>query len=193
MVRELLFLMVSVICVLVRDHGSWVMTAPSHFCSDFHLQPCYYQWGFIVLFPCYLSCKHKSHNVTNNICLLSLHFIWLLVVVHQCSWWSVVQKIYQWQTFNEILNHCCNLDLKASKSDVFTRYSRFMFHQTSFHCKRFCNSVDMIESHILICALTLTFILKITIQSFHKILQLMMMHHHTKLRYKTLSGSKNIV
>ena len=52
MVRQLLFLVRSVICVLIRGYGSQVMTPPYHFFFPVCLQLCSHQSEFVVLFPC---------------------------------------------------------------------------------------------------------------------------------------------
>ena len=61
-VRELLFLVTSVICVRIRGHGSEVTTTPYHIRSDFCLKQRSYHNGFIVVFLCYLSHKHKTYR-----------------------------------------------------------------------------------------------------------------------------------
>ena len=54
-VRELLFLVMSVICVRIRGCGSEATTTPHHIRSDFCLKQCSYHNGFVVLFLRYLS------------------------------------------------------------------------------------------------------------------------------------------
>ena len=63
-VRELLFLVTSVICVGIRGCTSEVTTIPHHFRSDFRLKLRSYQSGFVVLLPRYLSRKHKLITYT---------------------------------------------------------------------------------------------------------------------------------
>ena len=58
-VRELLFLVMSVICVWIRGHSSEVMTTLYHFHSDFCLLLHSYQSGLVVLF---LRCQHKTYR-----------------------------------------------------------------------------------------------------------------------------------
>lgn len=77
-VREWLFFVTSVICVWTRSCRSEVMTIPYHFDSDFGLQWCFYQIGFVVLFLSYLSrnikqawhLRHRSNSM--------LSWIWWL-------------------------------------------------------------------------------------------------------------------
>ena len=61
-VRELLFLVTSVICVRIRGRGSEVTTTPYHIRLDFRLKqrPCHN--GFVVLFLRYLLRKHKTYR-----------------------------------------------------------------------------------------------------------------------------------
>ena len=65
-VRELLFLVTSVICVRIRGRGSEVTTISYHFCSDFRLQLRSYRSGFVgesnPCLPRYLSCKHNTYG-----------------------------------------------------------------------------------------------------------------------------------
>ena len=61
-VRELLFLVTSVVCVWIRGRGSEVTTTPYHIHSDFHEKQHSYHNGFVVLFLHYLSCKHKTYR-----------------------------------------------------------------------------------------------------------------------------------
>ena len=56
MVRELLFLVTSVIFVWIRGRVSEVTTTLYHIRSDFHLKWRSYHSGFVVLFLSYLSC-----------------------------------------------------------------------------------------------------------------------------------------
>ena len=59
-VRELLFLVTSSICLRIRGRGSEVTTNAYHFRADFRLQLRSYRNGFVVLSPRYLSSKHKT-------------------------------------------------------------------------------------------------------------------------------------
>ena len=59
--RGLFFLVMSVICLQIRGCWSEVTTTRDRFCSDFHLQLHSYLSGFVVLFPCHLSCKHETY------------------------------------------------------------------------------------------------------------------------------------
>ena len=61
-VRELLFPVTSAICVRIRGRGSEVTTTPYHFLSDFRLKQRFYQSGFIVLFLCHFSPRHKAYR-----------------------------------------------------------------------------------------------------------------------------------
>ena len=61
-VRELLFLVTSVICVRIRGSGSEVTTTPYHIRSNFRLKQRSYHSGFVVLFLSYLSRKHDTHR-----------------------------------------------------------------------------------------------------------------------------------
>ena len=60
MVRELLFLVMSVFCVQIRGRGTEVTTTPYHIRSYFRLKRRSYHNGFVILFLRYLSCEHKS-------------------------------------------------------------------------------------------------------------------------------------
>ena len=60
LVRELLFLVTSVIFAWIRGRGSKVTTTPYDFRSDFCQQLRFYRSGFVVLFPLYLSHKHNT-------------------------------------------------------------------------------------------------------------------------------------
>ena len=62
MVREPLFLVMSVICVRIRGRGSEVTTSPHHIRSDFRLKRRSCHSGFVVLFLRYLSRKHKTYR-----------------------------------------------------------------------------------------------------------------------------------
>ena len=87
-IRELLFLVTSVICVWIRGSGSEVTTAPYHFCSHFRPQLCSYRSEFIVLFPRYLSVNIKLLGILCSLatyaqvkqyfelCLVILLFFW---------------------------------------------------------------------------------------------------------------------
>ena len=61
-VRELLFLVTSVICVRIRGRGSEVTTTPYHIRSDFRLKRRSYHNGFVVLFLRYLLCKDNTYR-----------------------------------------------------------------------------------------------------------------------------------
>ena len=61
-VRELLFLVTSVICVRIRGRGSEVTTSPYHLRSDFRLRRRSDHNGFVVVFLHYLSRKHKTYR-----------------------------------------------------------------------------------------------------------------------------------
>ena len=61
-VRELLFLVTSVICVRIRGRGSEVTTTPYHIRLDFRLKQRSYPDGFVVLFVRYLSSKHTTYR-----------------------------------------------------------------------------------------------------------------------------------
>ena len=61
-VRELLFLVTSVICVRVRGRGSEVTTTPYHIRSDFRLKRRSDHNGFVIVFLHYFSRKHKTYR-----------------------------------------------------------------------------------------------------------------------------------
>ena len=61
-VRELLLLVTSMICVRIRGRGSEVTTTPYHIRLDFRLKQRPYHNGFVVLFLRYLSRKHKTYR-----------------------------------------------------------------------------------------------------------------------------------
>ena len=69
-VRELLFLVTSVICVWIRGYGSEVTTSPYHIHSDFRLKHCSHHNGFVVLFLHYFSCKCKSYRYSVQLGIL---------------------------------------------------------------------------------------------------------------------------
>ena len=61
-VRELLFIVTSVICVRIRGRGSEVTTTPYHIRLDFRLKRRSYHNVFVVLFLRYLSREHKTYR-----------------------------------------------------------------------------------------------------------------------------------
>ena len=61
-VRELLFLVTSVISVRIRGRGSEVTTTPYHIRSDFRLKRRSDHNGFVVVFLHYLSRKNKTYR-----------------------------------------------------------------------------------------------------------------------------------
>ena len=61
-VRELLFLVKSVICVWIRGRGSEVTTTHYHIRSDFRLKRRSDHNGYVVVFLHYLSGKHKTYR-----------------------------------------------------------------------------------------------------------------------------------
>ena len=69
-IRELLFLVTSVICVWIRGYGSEVTTTPYHIHSDFRLKHCSHHNGFVVLFLHYFSCKCKSYRYSVQLGIL---------------------------------------------------------------------------------------------------------------------------
>ena len=61
-VRELFFLVTSVICVRIRGRGSEVTITPYHIRSDFRLKRRSNHNGFVVVVLHYLSRKHKTYR-----------------------------------------------------------------------------------------------------------------------------------
>ena len=62
---------------------------------------------------------------------------------------SVVQKIYDTQRFNEVLNGYCNFGLENNNS-ISTHILKLMimYRQIKIDCKKLSSSVDMVESVI---------------------------------------------
>ena len=109
---------------------------------------------------------------------------------------SVVQKISSGQTFTNILNLCCDLDLECS-NPIFPQdttasnvvLSNQVWLQTDQKFRRYSRN-----SHILvISALAVTLTLKTVNQFFCMTLWLMILHNHTKFNNKIFCGSEDII
>ena len=81
---------------------------------------------------------------------LCLHRVLLLVIVHPqphlvafLSKVSVVQEIRDCQTFSQVLNYHCDLDLEHSNPIFYKTFQLMMIHhQTKVGCKRIRSSED---------------------------------------------------
>ena len=77
--------MTSVICVRIRGRGSEVTTTPYHIRSDFRLKRRFYHDGFVVVFLCYLSHKHKTYRYSVQLGTLGVDCTIFRITLSVCA------------------------------------------------------------------------------------------------------------
>ena len=112
--------------------------------------------------------------------------LWLVMLHHHTKFGakcSVDQKIPSRQTFTDILNLCCDIDLERN-NPIFAQdapaYDVVLTNQVWLQTDQQFRTYSRNSHFLIIEALTVTLSLKIVIQFFCMTHHLIIIHHHTK-------------